>query len=263
MMFDIARNVFNATPNGQALSLSIRRQEARTVGRNGWRIIEEEVDWQADETAIIVVDMWNKHWSWGATERVNIMAPRMNVVLNRARQRGVHIIHAPSDTMDFYEKHPARLVMQEFPHADPPEEREMPDPPQPVDASDGGSDTGEANSYKAWHRQHPVIEIDDADAISDNGQEVYNLLSHKGIQNLIFMGVHTNMCVLGRSFAIKQMVKWGFNAVLVRDLTDAMYNPFKPPYVSHEEGTRLIIEYIEKFWCPTILSGDLTTPEPE
>ena len=263
MIFDIARNLSNVTPNGKTLSLSIRRQEARTVGRHGWRIIEEEVDWQTDKTAIIVVDMWNKHWSWGATERVNVMAPRMNIVLQRARQDGVQIIHAPSDTMDFYEKHPARTAMKEFPHLEPPEEREMPDPPQPVDASDGGSDTGETNMYGAWHRQHPDIEIDDADAISDNGQEVYNLLTHKGIQNLIFMGVHTNMCVLGRSFAIKQMVKWGFNVVLARDLTDAMYNPFKPPYVSHEEGTRLIVEYIEKFWCPTILSGDLTTPEPE
>ncbi len=263
MNIDIARHAFSASTEKQTLSLSIRRQEARTVGRNGWRIIEEEVNWHANETAIIVVDMWNKHWSWGATERVNIMAPRMNIVLQRARQRGVQIIHAPSDTMDFYEDHSARISMSDYPHADPPPEREMPDPPQPVDASDGGSDTGETESYKAWHRQHPAIDIDDGDVISDNGQEVYNLLAHKGIKNLIFMGVHTNMCVLGRSFAIKPMVRWGLNAVLARDLTDAMYNPFKPPYVSHEEGTRLIIEYIEKFWCPTILSGDLTTPEPE
>lgn len=187
----------------------------------------------------------------------------MNIVLQRARERNVQIIHAPSDTIDFYTDHPARLSILKIPTAVPPPEREMEDPPQPVDASDGGSDTGETNMYKAWHRQHPAIEIDDGDAISDNGQEVYNLLAHKGIKNLIFMGVHTNMCVLGRSFAIKPMVKWGFNVVLARDLTDAMYNPFKPPYVSHEEGTRLIIEYIEKFWCPTILSGDLTTPKPE
>ncbi len=51
--------------------------------------------------------------------------------------------------------------------------------------------------------------------------------------------------------------------VLTRDLTDAMYNPYRPPYVSHEEGTRLIIEYIEKFWCPTMLSSDLTTQIPK
>ena len=161
MIFDIARSAFSTTPSEETLSLSIRRQEARTVGRNGWRIIEEEADWQANETAIIVVDMWNKHWSWGATERVNIMAPRMNIVLQRARQRGVQIIHAPSDTMDFYKDHPARTAILELPKAEPPQEREMPDPPQPIDASDGGSDTGETNMYGAWHRQHPAIEIDD------------------------------------------------------------------------------------------------------
>lgn len=244
----------------ESLQLAIRRQEARTVGRNGWRVLEEEVTWKTSETAIIVVDMWDRHWSWGATERVNVMAPRMDIVLGRARERGVQIIHAPSDTMDFYEAHAARKWVLELPHAAPPAERELPDPPLPVNASDGGSDTGETDTYKAWHRQHPAIKICDTDAISDNGQEVYNLLHHKGIRNLIFMGVHTNMCVLGRSFAIKQMVRWGFNAVLARDLTDAMYNPFKPPYVSHEEGTQLIIEYIEKFWCPTMLSGDLTPP---
>ncbi len=251
------------TSTERTLSLSTRKQEARTVGRNGWRVIEEEVTWKTSETAIIVVDMWNEHWCWGATERVNVMAPRLNIVLERARRCGVQIIHAPSDTMDFYESHPARQSVLHLQHAKPPAERDMPEPPLPVDASDGGSDTGETDSYKAWHRQHADIEIHDADAISDNGQEVYNLLYHRGIRNIIFMGVHTNMCVLGRSFAIKQMVRWGFNAVLARDLTDAMYNPFKPPYVSHEEGTQLIIEYIEKFWCPTILSGDLTTPNAD
>ena len=32
---------------------------------------------------------------------------------------------------------------------------------------------------------------------------------------MIYVGVHTNMCVLGRSFGIRQMTKLGFNAVLV------------------------------------------------
>lgn len=33
-----------------------------------------------------------------------------------------------------------------------------------------------------------------------------------------------------------------------------MYNPRKAPFVSHFEGTRKIIEHIEKFWCPSITS---------
>ncbi len=93
--------------------------------------------------------------------------------------------------------------------------------------------------------------------ISDNGQEVCNSYTQQGIRQVLIMGVHTNMCILNRSFGIKQMVKWGVNIALVRDLTDAMYNPAMPPYVSHNEGTQLIVGYIEKFWCPTITSEDL------
>jgi hypothetical protein len=65
------------------------------------------------------------------------------------------------------------------------------------------------------------------------------------------------MCVLGRSFAIRAMVRRGVETALIRDLTDTMYNPAMPPYVSHDEGTRLVIEYIEKFWCPTVGSEEL------
>ena len=71
------------------------------------------------------------------------------------------------------------------------------------------------------------------------------------------MGVHANMCILNRSFAIKQMTNWGIRCILVRDLTDAMYNPRKAPYVSHAAGTELVIQHIEKYWCPTVLSADL------
>ena len=39
------------------------------------------------------------------------------------------------------------------------------------------------------------------------------------------MGVHLNMCVLGRPVGIRQMVNIGKNVVLMRDMTDTMYNP--------------------------------------
>ena len=53
------------------------------------------------------------------------------------------------------------------------------------------------------------------------------------------------------------MVRWEVSCILVRDLTDASYNPAMPPYVSHDEGTELVIQHIEQFWCPTIHSRDL------
>jgi nicotinamidase-related amidase len=202
--------------------------------------------------------MWDNHWSRGAVEREAELIPPMNRVLAAARERGAQIIHAPSETMDFYTDHPARRRIQMVPPIAPPADLPHDTPPLPVDAADYGSDTGETTTFKAWSRQHPAVVIDEErDLISDNGREIYSYLQHHAIEQVLIMGVHTNMCVLNRSFAIKQMVRWGVNIALVRDLTDTMYNPAMPPYVSHEEGTRLVVEYIEKFWCPSILSEAL------
>ncbi len=212
----------------------------------------------ASQVALVVCDMWDNHWSRGAAERVDAMAPRMNRVIQVARERGAQIVHAPSETMPFYADAPARRRMAEVAAVEPPPEREITAPPLPIDDSDGGSDTGEPSWFRAWNRQHPAIEIDQArDVISDDGRAIYSLLQRQSIEQVLILGVHTNMCVLNRSFAIKQMVRWGMDVALVRDLTDAMYNPARAPYVSHDQGTALVIGYIEKFWCPSILSADI------
>ena len=244
------------------LTFNLRTQELSNDlhGHKGWDSIITQQSVAPTKTAIIICDMWDNHWSRGAVERVNAMVPRMNTTLMKARTLGVNIIHAPSDVLDFYAENPARKRIVDIETISPPANHEHPDPPLPIDDSDGGSDTGETESHRAWSRQHPGIEIDPTrDVISDNGAEIYSFLQHHKIERVAIMGVHTNMCVLNRSFAIKQMVRWGVNIALVRDLTDTMYNPARAPYVSHVEGTQLVIGYIEKFWCPSILSSDLTT----
>ena len=241
------------------LRLNLRSQKlARNAeGYNVWQAETAAATFQAGETALVLCDVWDKHWSRGANERLAKLLPRMNAVVKTLRGQGVLIVHAPSDTMKFYEGTPARQRVLDAPKVEPPANLAHADPPQPIDASDGGSDTGDPGG-SPWRSQHPAIEIDPSrDAVSDSGRDLYNLYRARGIKNILIMGVHTNMCVLGRSFAIKQMVRWGFNVVLVRDLTDTMYNPAKPPYVAHDEGTRLVVEYIEKFWCPTVASDDL------
>ncbi|MGI6207976.1 MAG: isochorismatase family protein [Anaerolineae bacterium] len=240
------------------LRLTFRQQTPKTTGRAGWRVHEYEAIWPASQTAFVVVDMWDTHWSWGAQERAAILAPRIDAVLKVARKKGVLIVHAPSDTMDFYRDHPARKWVLSLPTVKLPPLAEHPDPPLPIDDSDQGSDTREPTWSRPWTRQNPAIEIADEDAISADGQELWNIIAARGIRNLLYAGVHTNMCILHRPFAIKQTVRWGLNVALARDLTDAMYNPMRPPYVSHEEGTALVIGYIEKFWCPTFASDDLT-----
>jgi nicotinamidase-related amidase len=243
-----------------SLDLFLRAQvlSQDDCGYNRWQAIEREVSWAARETALVLCDVWDNHWCRGAVERLEAMLPRMNEVVRTAREAGVQIVHAPSETMGFYADSPARQRVAALPPVTPPPDLEHDEPPLPVDTLQGSSDTGEPDWYKAWSRQHPAIDVDEErDAISDDGREVYSLFQARGIRHMLLMGVHTNMCILNRSFAIKQMVRWGVQVALIRDLTDAMYNPAFSPYVSHDEGTRLVIGYIEKFWCPTTDSRGL------
>jgi nicotinamidase-related amidase len=241
------------------LILDLQRQKLVQVdGYNIWKKKKEETLWEASKTALLLCDVWDNHWCRGAVERLDAMIDRMEKVVRVCRSEGVLIVHAPSSTMDFYVDSPARKRVFTAPGLDSIDELEHGDPPLPIDASDHGSDTGETDPHGAWHRQHSGIEIDEErDIISDEGKEIYPYLKHHDINHLLIMGVHTNMCVLHRSFGIKQMVRWGMDVALIEDLTDTMYNPASAPYVSHEEGTQLVIDFIEKFWCSTIHSSDL------
>jgi nicotinamidase-related amidase len=187
---------------------------------------------------------------------VNGLAQKMAPLIDLARDKGVQIIHSPSDVMNFYADSPHRQRILRIPRVQPPPDRDLTDPPLPIDDSDGGCDTPD-KFYKAWTRQHPALRVTGNDVISDQGIEVYSLLREKGIENLLVMGVHTNMCVLKRTFGIRQMTRWGVRTVLIRDLTDAMYDPQDRPHVSHDRGTELVVEHIEKYWCPSVLSDEV------
>jgi len=223
------------------------------------------VRWNVAETAIVVCDMWDNHHCQIAAQRVGVLAPRMNQVLTAARDRGVMIIHAPSETMNMYAGTPYRTRMEFARPATPPvpiERRCDVDPtrepqPLPVDRTLDCDDPTLGPVVKKHTRQHPAIDIIGFDGISDDGREIYNFCEQEGIKNIVLMGVHANYCILARSFGIRQMVRLGRNVVLARDLTDALYDPRQPPYVSHARGTELVVEHIEQYWCPSIMSSDL------
>jgi nicotinamidase-related amidase len=242
-------------PNA-VMRLNFRTRVQAFKGTAEWQEAQLATTLPVARTAILICDMWDKHWCTGASRRVAVLAERMEPVVEAARAHGIQIIHSPSEVMDFYKDTPQRLRILAVPKLDPPGPAALSDPPLPIDDSGGGCDTSD-KFYKAWTREISTIRIAPEDVISDNGAEIYSFLRARGIENLLVMGVHTNMCVLNRSFAIKQMTKWGERCALVRDLTDSMYNPGDRPFVAHDRGTELVIEHIEKYWAPTVLSGEL------
>lgn len=253
----------------QPLTLKLRRLVETTKGGDQWQVVEKTVHWEPGGTAAVICDMWDKHWCKGATARVAEMAPRMNQTLNELRKRGVLIIHCPSETMKFYEGTAGRKLAQSAPKAETKTPLQgwcsldsVKEPPLPIDDSDGGCDDDpQCQQGSPWRHEISTLEIKEGDAITDNA-EAYNLMRQRGITNVIVMGVHQNMCVLGRPFSIRQMVYQGQNVVLLRDLTDSMYNSRRKPNVDHFTGNDLVCWHIEKYWCPTITSDQIIGGQP-
>jgi nicotinamidase-related amidase len=230
--------------------------------------------------------MWDLHHCLNATRRGAEMAPTMDRVLKAARDRGALIIHAPSDCMAAYEGHPARKRATETPKAKsfpadigswcnkiPSEEKGV----YPIDQSDGGEDDDLAehkqwaeklaamgrNPKAPWKKETDLLAIDpDRDYVTADGKEVWSILEDRKIEHVVLLGVHLNMCVLGRPFGLRQMAKNGRDVVLMRDMTDTMYNPARAPYVSHFEGTKRMVEHVEKYVCPTITSDQILGGAP-
>lgn len=261
----------DALPNRPKVPGALRLR-ARKRSRNSGPT-EQILEWPVARTAIVICDMWDTHTCGMSAQRVALMAPRMNRVVSAARGLGVMIIHSPSDTMKFYEGTPWRERMKAAPTAASPfpiinrcprvpvEEENF-----PIDDSAGGCDDPIVKKFTGppypWTREHAAIDIVGFDGVSESGQEIYNFCKQEGIDKIVLMGVHTNICILNRGFGARQMTRLGFEVVLARDLTDAMYDPRTRPFVSHTRGTELVIEHIESMWCPSILGEDLMSVVP-
>ncbi len=275
-------DAMNNEQKSQDLALEMRSRVEQSKGDGEFKEVRRTVHRDPKKTAIIICDMWNDHTCKGAANRVAEMAPAMNQMVKAARAKGMLIIYAPSGTTSLYEDTSQRRQAIQAPFAKAPVEikwnnwdndREG----EPLTfMSSGGCGCAEPcpgwvpdeNGIRQWKgekvpwtRQIETIEIAAEDAISDNGQEIYNLMQERGINNVILMGVHTNICVSGRPFGIRQMVFFGKSVALCRDLTDALFQS-KSPDFSHFRGTDLVVEHIEKHLCPSITSTAITG-EPE
>jgi nicotinamidase-related amidase len=230
--------------------------------------------------------MWDLHHSLNATLRLKEMAPRMDQLLKNARARGVLIIHAPSNCMETYKDHPARQRAVAVPRSKslpadigkwcyqiPSETKGT----YPIDQAKGENDDDPSAQEQwlaklssmgrepghPWKSETDLLTIDEgADMISDSGEEIWSILEDRKIDHVILTGVHTNMCVLGRPFGLRQMARNGKDVMLLRDLTDTIYNPERAPYVNHFAGTDLIIAHIERYVCPTITSDQFLGGTP-
>eukprot|EP00913_Durusdinium_trenchii_P035335 g33065.t1 len=206
------------------MKFHLRSRVETAKGSGKVKAVTRVAEWETAKTVIIICDMWNGHYCKSSAQRVDAMAPKMNRVITAARNHGVMIIHAPSGTLSHpeYNSSPYRKRMQQARKFEPPIKLKRwcyldrdKEHPLPIDDSKSPCDDPVVGPrVRKFTKQHDAIKIIGYDGISDSGDEIYNFMRQEGINNVVIMGVHTNMCVLGRPFGIRQMVTLGMNVTL-------------------------------------------------
>lgn len=253
-----------AAPKLLELTVQSRLQAAD----GSWQVTHSVEKLDPAKTAIVVIDMWDKHSCKSFTAKLGNMVPRMNPVLESARKLHMQIVFAPSDVLGFYRDYPQRKTMLAVPeHAEPGKVAfNPPPPPGPTDFCECGPDQPcKKQAFGSWSRQHPDLRIEENDLIGDcnNARELMNLCAERDIDTLLYMGVASNMCVLDRSMGVRNMKGHGFRTIVVSDMVEAITSnglnaQGKPdPAFTPAAGTARVQRHIEQFFCPTLDSRQL------
>ena len=247
------------------IRLEFRKQ---TREGNHWKTLVAKEDVLVAKTAIVVVDMWDKHHCRTAmSEQAKLIEP-MNKMLAAARNVGIQVVFAPAEVVEFYRSYPQRKAMLAIP------KHRIPDRPaldMPEAPHSGWSycmcseDRPCKKHYADWlkhkqQRQHPDLVIADQDLIAncDTTNEVYNLCAERSITTLLYCGIHTNMCVIGRKAGMRALTRAGVRCAIIRDMTEAFHGLPYDPELTPQQVTAEVVEYIERYIGPSIGSSQIS-----
>jgi hypothetical protein len=228
------------------LSLDLTSRDATTG-----EVLAEVENLPSYRVGVVAIDMWNWHWCKTSTQRVAALVPRMNRVLEQARKMGVQVFWCPTDVINRYNGTHQREIAVATEGVSLPEVNLVDCPA----ARDGGGCTCGKERCRGnfgWDGMHPDLEIHRDDLMPNDPEVLYALCRQKGITHLIYMGVHTQACLLGKSVGVSNLLKAGMRCVLARDLTDAhgVYLPdegFTPDDLTNE-----VIQHFETYLMPSI-----------
>jgi nicotinamidase-related amidase len=242
----VARQADSPPPAGKTIELEFQTRDPITGELHA---IREEVD--PAKVGMIAVDVWNHHWCKTATMRVDAFVPRINRALAAARSLGMTVMLCPSDVVDNYVGFPQRESVLALQIGSVPKVMEVTCPPVP-DA--GGCACGRercAGNY-GWDGMHPALKMGEGDWMPDTQAEVYAICQQRGLTHLIYVGFHTQVCLLGKPMGLRAMKSAGLQCVLARDMTDAHpgYDPARK--FTPDLNTEQVIEHFERHLAPTI-----------
>ena len=172
---------------------------------------EFEMPLPIEETALVLVDVWNVHFIESWIERAAQITTECIVpLLDAARQVGLTIVHAPSPP-----------VAEQYPQLQrhKPPEPSVPSAWPPADFRSREDDYAIYRGPRSqppgigvhWDKLasqlsiSPTIDVKPEEFVIATGQQLHELLEGRRILHLLFAGFATNWCVLGRDYGIRSM----------------------------------------------------------
>ena len=164
-------------------------------------------------------------------------------VLERARQTGLTIVHAPSPPI-------AEHFDQLKQHAPPLPVAESDWPPAPFRRRQG--------AYAAFRGPRaqppgippigalgmsPHIDVQDGEHVVATGDQLHDLLRANRLLHLVYVGFATNWCILNRDYGMRAMAQRGYNMILLRDATMGVEFP---DTLAAEMATEMAIREVEQ-----------------
>ena len=180
-----------------------------------------------DQTALVLVDLWNDHFIDSWIERAStVLKNSVLPAIEAARSAGLTVIHGPCPEVAIqYEQ-----VKQ---HRTPKPGHQPTWPPPEFRRREGAYHTyrGPRDQYPGirdipeTRRMSDLVEVGDDDIVIATGQQLHDYLKSEKILHLIYAGFATNWCVINRDYGVKDMRGRGYNVVLLRDATTGVEFP--------------------------------------
>jgi len=187
-----------------------------------------------EQTALVLVDLWNIHFieSWLARAK-QVMEEKVLPMIEAARHAGMLIVHAPSPPVaaQFPEHRtevpPKPIMPASGPDWPPPEFRRR--------QGDYGAYLGPRsqppgigfrwNPMKDQLSISPSVEVGEDEPVISDAHELHHVLARNKILHLVYAGFATNWCLVGRDYGIRNMSRYGYNIVVLREATTGVEFP--------------------------------------
>ena len=218
-------------------------------GTGAVKITKEKIE--PSKVGVVVIDMWNYQGCVTIVGRIGAMIERMNKSVGAARELGMQVLWSPTDIAGMYvgtRQYERALGFVSHPVGKKQKEFNINFSPSEAGGSQCmcGPGIGCPNNW-GFSRQHADLVIADEDMIitGDQGQ-LYSICKELGLTHLIYMGVHTNICLTYRGVGAKMMSEAGFMCYLARDLTDPISGYDPASGYTPDDGLAQAVKDVEK-----------------